>query len=310
MLGSYNDTERHGEKINGHSQPDSRKLVDMMPNRLLKEGIVDSEKINALSPQAEVFFYRLLVVSDDFGRMDARPAILRARCFPLKEVTGDQISAWLHELETATGRDDFGLVICYESGGQPYLQILNWDQRQRSHAKYPEPPKTNMSATCAQPADICPPSAADGGVGLGLGLGLGLGSGSGKGLGKGLGETGRDKRASFDPAALDLPDGLSGPRWAEWIEYRRKRKLTVTEITMRKQLVMLSKWIARGHDVNAVIEASITNGWQGLFEPKNNSAQSSRAGKFDPVRYVNDKQYAAEWDAQKGGGHGRVIDIS
>ena len=52
-----------------------------MPNRILKDSICTSPNIDALSLEAETFFYRLLVQCDDYGRMDARPAILRARCY-------------------------------------------------------------------------------------------------------------------------------------------------------------------------------------------------------------------------------------
>jgi hypothetical protein len=114
-----------------------------MPNRLLKEGIVDSDKINSLSAQAEVFFYRLLVVSDDFGCMDARTSILRARCFPLRDnITGDHINKWIAELLEQK------LLISYSCEGQPYIQILKWEQRVRSKGKYPQPTVDQLEGTC------------------------------------------------------------------------------------------------------------------------------------------------------------------
>lgn len=129
-----------------------------MPNRLLKEGIVDSAKIDALIPEAEVFYYRLLVVADDLGRMDARPAVLRARCFPLKEtLSTEKISKWLDAIWAA------GLVGRYEVDGQPYALILKWEQRVRSSAKYPAPIDGQLSVNCQT----------DDGLGMGLGKGLG-----------------------------------------------------------------------------------------------------------------------------------------
>lgn len=44
-----------------------------MGNRILKESICTSENIDALSYFQEVFFYRMIVKCDDFGRVDARP---------------------------------------------------------------------------------------------------------------------------------------------------------------------------------------------------------------------------------------------
>ena len=137
-----------------------------MPNRLLKEGIVDSDRINGLSPEAEVCFYRLLVVSDDLGRMDARPAIVRARCFPLKEQSNliSKIEIWLEELSKA------GLISRYLVENRPYLMIANWDQRVRSSGKYPAPVDGQLTVTRhTDDGQVT----ASGGLGLGKGKGLG-----------------------------------------------------------------------------------------------------------------------------------------
>lgn len=42
-----------------------------MPNRIIKESICVSESIDSLSWFDEVFFYRLIVNCDDYGRLDA-----------------------------------------------------------------------------------------------------------------------------------------------------------------------------------------------------------------------------------------------
>lgn len=88
------------------------------------------------------------------------------------------------------------------------------------------------------------------------------------------------KPAKFDPASIPIPDGLNLTKWGEWIAYRRGRRLTTAEPTMRKQLEFLTQCQARGQPADAVIEASIANGWQGLFELKgsgNGKNGSSRA---------------------------------
>lgn len=123
-----------------------------MPNRLLKEGIVDSSAIDGLTSEEEVFFYRLLVVSDDFGRMDARLPILKSRCYPLKDgVKLDKIDSHLQSLVRQK------LAIRYQVDDKPYLQILKWEQRVRSKGKYP-------SADCGQMTVI---SQSDDGLGRG-----------------------------------------------------------------------------------------------------------------------------------------------
>ena len=141
-----------------------------MPNRLLKEGIVDSSLLDGLSPEEEVFFYRLLVVSDDFGRMDARSAILKSRCFPLKEFKLEKIDSWVRSLVRQK------LVIMYKVDDKPYLQILKWEQRVRSKGKYPSPDGS-------EPIDIVLTNDSelltDDGLGKGLGKGMGKGKGNG-----------------------------------------------------------------------------------------------------------------------------------
>lgn len=107
-----------------------------MPNRIIKESICTSDTIDQLSWFEEVFFCRLLVNCDDYGRMDARPAILKARLFPLKSVTEKQISDALYKLSTV------GIVTVYEHDGRPYLQLVTWDKHQQIRAKkskYPAP---------------------------------------------------------------------------------------------------------------------------------------------------------------------------
>ena len=107
-----------------------------MPNRILKESICTSEEIDKLSAFQEVFFYRLIVHCDDYGRMDARPKILASALFPLKDIRAAQIEDALRALSSAE------LVILYSVGGKPFLQMKTWDRHQTIRAKksrYPSP---------------------------------------------------------------------------------------------------------------------------------------------------------------------------
>ena len=106
-----------------------------MPTRYLKPGVRDSEAIDNLSPQAEVLFYRLLVTVDDFGRFDARPAMIKAQCFPIKDsITIGKCKDLLHELS------DKGLIQIYEAGGKLTLMMCKWDNVPRAkESKYPAP---------------------------------------------------------------------------------------------------------------------------------------------------------------------------
>ena len=107
-----------------------------MPNRILKESICTSDEIDSLSAFQETVFYRLIVMCDDYGRMDARPKILASKLFPLKDIRAAQIEDALRALTSAE------LVTLYTVDGKPFLQMNTWDRHQQIRAKkskYPAP---------------------------------------------------------------------------------------------------------------------------------------------------------------------------
>ena len=113
-----------------------------MPNRILKESICTSESIDRLSWLEEVTFYRLIVNCDDYGRMDARPPILRARLFPLKTLTDKQVQSAIESLRSA------GMIDLYKVDGRSYLQIRQWALHQQirsKKSKFPAPDTETQS---------------------------------------------------------------------------------------------------------------------------------------------------------------------
>ena len=82
------------------------------------------------------------------------------------------------------------------------------------------------------------------------------------------GATAAKSQPKTDPHAIPLPDCLPLPVWREWIAYRRERRLTCSPTTLTRQIALLTELHSRGHDPRTVIDNSIRNGWQGLFEPK------------------------------------------
>jgi hypothetical protein len=128
---------------------------EKMPTRILREGILTSEKVNMLSLNAEVFYRRLMSVADDYGRYFAHPSILRANCFPLKldDVSESDVKKMLAECL------ELGLVVVYKDG--KYLQITGFGQQTRSKSKFPEPEK-QLLIKCE--ANVKQMSSLDGGV--------------------------------------------------------------------------------------------------------------------------------------------------
>lgn len=108
-----------------------------MPNRILREGILSSERVAALGWDEEVFYRRLMSVVDDFGRYSANPKLLRAACYPLhlEKVSDADIGKWLRATEKAA------LVSVYPaSDGKRYLELRDFGQQVRAKAsKYPAP---------------------------------------------------------------------------------------------------------------------------------------------------------------------------
>lgn len=113
-----------------------------MPNRILKESLTRSESINELSWFAEVLFYRLIVVADDFGRFDGRAAVIKGTCFPLRNIRTSQIEKGLNELASVS------MIFTYTVEARSFLQIANWSKFQTTRAmksKWPSPSEDNES---------------------------------------------------------------------------------------------------------------------------------------------------------------------
>ena len=107
-----------------------------MPNRLLREGMLDSDAIGSVSPGAEMLFVRLMLLADDFGRYDGRVSVICRRAFVNRRAIDEHMTGeWLQELI------DSGLVLCYfDAGRKPFVQIVNFRQRTRAQSsKYPSP---------------------------------------------------------------------------------------------------------------------------------------------------------------------------
>ena len=98
----------------------------MAGSRMIRKGFVDSDRVSGLDSWfTECFFHRLLLVADDYGFYDARPAYLRAQLFSTKldKVREADVSRALLECERA------GLVRLYEVDSKRYLEILRYGQR-------------------------------------------------------------------------------------------------------------------------------------------------------------------------------------
>lgn len=119
-----------------------------MPNRLLRDW-TNSDKVDMISFQAEVFFVRLIMNADDYGCFWGDGKRLKSNLFPLKSdsIRDADILRWLAECQKA------GLIVVYESDGKKYLQIVDFGQRLRiKRRKFPENESGNQKNDRAIPS--------------------------------------------------------------------------------------------------------------------------------------------------------------
>ena len=171
-----------------------------MPTRYLKPGIRDSETIDQLSPLAEILFYRLLVTVDDFGRYDARPSLIKAQCFPVKDsVTAKKCQELMAELAAA------GLLLIYSVEGKEYMQLQRWDNKPRAtESNFPA-----FTDTCIQTyTDVKQPHT---------------------NLPVTVTVTGTGTETKTGTARDAPPEGVSPSVWQDFQKLRRQKKAPVTQ---------------------------------------------------------------------------------
>jgi hypothetical protein len=72
-------------------------------------------------PEAQLLFDRLIAQADDQGRLQGDLLLVKAACMPLVDKANLRaVERWLGEL------DDAGMILRYEAGGQPLIQVVKW----------------------------------------------------------------------------------------------------------------------------------------------------------------------------------------
>lgn len=109
-----------------------------MPTRRIRDGILDSKRVNALEPLGELFYRRLLNVVDDYGRFTANPSLLVTACYPIRP----EYVSETYVSEQLTTCAELGLVRLYEGKDRGhYLLVRNFRQPVRAkYSRFPDPP--------------------------------------------------------------------------------------------------------------------------------------------------------------------------
>lgn len=125
---------------------------------MLKESILSSEKFNSLTWFEQSTYIRLILLADDYGRLDGRDVILKSYCYPLDDkVTRSAISKAISHMVNV------GLLQKYEVNNKPYLCFPNFGKYQRLRSKtskYPAPLNGAQNDSCQSHdrhmSDTCP----------------------------------------------------------------------------------------------------------------------------------------------------------
>jgi len=221
-----------------------------MPSRIVREGILTSERINALSPNAELFYRRLMSVVDDFGRFSANLTLLRASCYPLKldSVKEDSISKHLAECVGAR------LIVLYTVAGKAFLELQDFRQQVRAkESKYPSPDMQMRSRCAADDEQTNTDVHLD--------------------VVEDVSDTSTRSASGEQKDSLELPDWMPATVWQEFVRYRKQIRKPMTLHAQKLNLGKLDGMRAQGHDPVKVVNGAIANGWQGLYPERPDGQQ-------------------------------------
>lgn len=244
--------------------------------RTVKPEFFTSEDIVEIDPLARLLYIALWCEADKEGRFAWKPKTFKMRYLPADKCDIDALC------DALLSR---GLVVMY---GEGYAFIPTFKSHQHINPRekdsaLPVPTEENITRR-ARVSDESVTHREEGRK-------------EGK-EGKGKELDAPDKPARFDAAKMDLPDCVPRQAWIEWISYRRERRLAVSETTMRKQIESLENWHAEGHNVGSIISTSITNGWQGIFQPKDAARPANGVKPKDPRFHLDSPEYRAQIAAE------------
>ncbi len=108
-----------------------------MPNRMFRDGLLDSDTFNRLTPDEQMAFVRAILAADDAGRLDARSEMIRSKMYPVSSLRNTDADKLMAELLRVK------LLLKYEVQGKPIYQIRRWQRcGNASKSKFPNPDGT------------------------------------------------------------------------------------------------------------------------------------------------------------------------
>jgi hypothetical protein len=231
-----------------------------VPNRIVRDGFVDSDAIAELSDWSHRVYSNLIVKADDAGRADGRIAVLRSTLFPCGTPhTEDDVRDAVDELVKR------GLVLRYAWQDKPFLQVTKWQKCGSAiQSRFPwsdgshriqyveretrdgvkEFVSTSLAAApvAKQPKQKkeTPPSAPLATEGV------------------------TAKGVPFPPSLTNEPHFMKA--WRSWELHLRQKRVRTTRIADEQQLNKCAEWGVAA-SVDAILNAIASN-WQSLHIPR------------------------------------------
>ena len=241
--------------------------------RTIKPEFPQSESMGRVSRETRLCFVLLWTICDDSGRTRASSRMLASLLYPYDDDAGKRIDGWLTELETEN------CIVRYEIEGNTYLEVRNWLNHQRidkpSASKIP--PFAEASRILANPREAS------------------CEEGKGK-EGKGKERNGRE-RTLAEPS-LPPVEGLDAAAWKRWLDYRAEIRKPLKPASHQAAMTALARY---GAQQGAVVDQSISNGWQGLFDLKPGATIAATTKPPMPPMFIDGvfnlehKAWAEKW---------------
>lgn len=219
--------------------------------RTIKPEFWRDELLAGVSPEAALLAIGLLNHCDDEGYFNANPKLVESDVFPLRTLS-ITTTVLLRELS------GIGYIEVFSgTDGKTYGKIVNFEKHQVINKKTP----SKIKSLCKLQYDYGSPTEP-------------LPTGKER-KGKELEENAPESAAT--DVAFVLPDWIPSDTWKAFIDMRKRIKKPPTEFAMKLIVGKLEKFKEQGHDIVAILEKSITSGWQDVFEPKENKSFAQQA---------------------------------
>lgn len=219
--------------------------------RTIKPEFWRDELLASISPEAALLAIGLLNHCDDEGYFNANPKLVESDVFPLR-ILSISTPVLLRELS------GIGYIEMFSGAdGKTYGKIANFEKHQVINKKTPSKIK-----------DLCVVQEDYGSIPVELPTGK-------ERKGKELERKAPESAATG--VAFVLPDWIPLETWTAFIEMRKRIKKPATDFAKKLIVGKLEKFKAQGQDVVAILEKSITSGWQDVFELKDNKSYAQQA---------------------------------